>query len=115
MTAAWKCISILANDRNSFLRCYPLDERGRHLTQFKRQKRRSMAQMAMSLRAETDPPPPQPDHDPTDIQSYLNRHQTDYGSPAEANDGEDITLAIPPGEQSEAGLGLLSIEFLLRS
>jgi hypothetical protein len=114
MTAAWKCILILANDRNSFIRCYPLDERGRHLTQFKRQKRRSMAQMAKSLRAENDPPP-QPDYDPTDIQSYLNRHQTDCGSPAEANDAQDITLAISPGEQSEAGLGLFSIEFLLRS
>jgi hypothetical protein len=115
MAAAWKCISILANDRNSFIRCYPLDERGRHLTQFKRQKRRSMAQMAKSLRAGRDPAPSQPGYDPTDIQSYLNRHEPDCGSPAETNDAQDITFAIPPEEQSETGLGLLSIEFLLRS
>jgi hypothetical protein len=115
MTAPWKCISILANDKTSFLRCYPLDERGRHLTQFKRQKRRSMAQMAKSLCDEPYPQPPQPDHDPTDIQSYLNRHQPECGSPAEANDAQEITLAIPPGEQSEAGLGLFSIEFLLQN
>jgi hypothetical protein len=70
MSSNWSQIAVLSDDRRGILHTYPLDQHGRHLTQFKRQKRRSIATLSKCLKKPESPE----DTLPIDIKGYLNRH-----------------------------------------
>ena len=77
MTSTWKHILVISSDGKDVVTCYTLDDRGRHVTHFGRQKRRSMAALqAVSNRKDDDESDPV-DPFPWDIKAFLNDKKAD--------------------------------------
>jgi hypothetical protein len=113
MRSSWRRISILSNDSRRVVKSYPLDERGRHLTQFKRQKRRSMMALTEALQHENvDAPAIQP----FDLASCVERTQVvSYNRVPmpEGGDGGVAPRSIGPLSVSDNRLAYLSIGYLM--
>jgi hypothetical protein len=102
MNFVWRSISVVSSD--NVLYSYPLDDRSHHLTQFRRQKRRSMRGLTDALtKSQADQPAI-----PISVEVYLNHH------PPATKDLAPIAVLRVPGAGTLPSMeGSLSIDSLI--
>lgn len=72
MTSTWKHILVVSPDGQEVVKCFTLDDRGRHVTPFLRQKRRCMAALQAASCPKDDDESESAELFPWDIKSFLN-------------------------------------------